>query len=76
LEFSSAEAIKQCAISGIGIAFLPEVVVRAELDRGELVVLPIALPSFPIYTQMIWHKEKWLSPAIQAFMQVAKKNVF
>jgi DNA-binding transcriptional LysR family regulator len=75
LEFSSAEAIKQCAMSGIGIAFLPEVVVRTELDRGELVVLPIELPHFPIYTQMLWHKEKWLSPAIQAFMQVVQKNV-
>jgi DNA-binding transcriptional LysR family regulator len=75
LEFSSAEAIKQCAVSGIGIAFLPEVVVRAELDRGELVVLPLELPSFSIFTQMLWHKEKWISPAIQAFMRIAQKNI-
>ncbi|WP_028777785.1 LysR family transcriptional regulator [Shimazuella kribbensis] len=75
LEFSSAEAIKQCAISGIGIAFLPEVVVQAELDRGELVVLPLDIPSFSIYTQMLWHKEKWISPAIQAFMHVVQQNI-
>ncbi|MCH5583447.1 LysR family transcriptional regulator [Shimazuella sp. AN120528] len=75
LEFSSAEALKQCAMAGIGIAFLPEVIIRAELDRGELAVLPMDLPNFPIYTQMLWHKEKWLSPAIEAFMKLAQKNL-
>ena len=33
LEFQSAEAIKQCAISGIGIAFLPDIVTAAEVER-------------------------------------------
>lgn len=40
MEFNSAEAIKQCAKIGMGIAILPEMAVIGEMDRGELVPLP------------------------------------
>ncbi|MBT2290124.1 LysR family transcriptional regulator [Paenibacillus albidus] len=73
LEFQSAEAIKQCAISGIGIAFLPEIVVEAEVERGELVALPWQIPHLLVYTQMLWHKDKWLSPIILSFIEAARE---
>lgn len=73
LEFQSAEAIKQCAISGIGIAFLPEIVVEAEVERGELVALPWQIPDLLVYTQMLWHKDKWLSPIILSFIEAARE---
>lgn len=73
LEFQSAEAIKQCAITGIGIAFLPEVVTEAEVERGELVALPWHIPNLHVYTQMLWHKDKWLSPIILSFLEVVRE---
>lgn len=73
LEFQSAEAIKQCAISGIGIAFLPEIVAKAEVERGELVALPWQIPDLHVYTQMSWHKDKWLSPIILSFIEAARE---
>ncbi|MFB9324568.1 LysR family transcriptional regulator [Paenibacillus aurantiacus] len=73
LEFQNAEAIKQCAITGIGIAFLPEVVAQAEVERGELVVLPWQIPDLHVYTQMLWHKDKWLSPIMTAFIEAARE---
>ena len=73
LEFQSAEAIKQCAISGIGIGFLPEIVVEAEVERGELVVLPWQIPDLRVYTQMLWHKDKWLSPIMLSFIETARE---
>jgi DNA-binding transcriptional LysR family regulator len=73
LEFQSAEAIKQCAISGIGIAFLPEIVSEAEVERGELVALPWQIPDLHVYTQMLWHKDKWLSPIILSFIEAARE---
>lgn len=74
LEFTSAEAIKQCAIAGIGIAFLPEIVVKAEQERGELVSLPWEMPNLQIVTQMLYHKDKWLSPSIKAFLDITRNN--
>ncbi|MBS4174782.1 LysR family transcriptional regulator [Bacillus sp. FJAT-49736] len=73
LEFQSAEAIKQCAISGIGIAFLPEIVTEVEVERGELVALPWRISDLDVYTQMLWHKDKWLSPIILSFIETAKE---
>ncbi|AYB44174.1 LysR family transcriptional regulator [Paenibacillus lautus] len=73
LEFQSAEAIKQCAISGIGIAFLPEIVVEAEVERGELVALPWQIPDLHVYTQMLWHKDKWLSPIMMSFIEASRE---
>lgn len=73
LEFQSAEAIKQCAISGIGIAFLPEIVVEVEVERGELVALPWQIPDLRVYTQMLWHKDKWLSPIMESFIEDSRE---
>ncbi|QUL54904.1 LysR family transcriptional regulator [Paenibacillus tritici] len=73
LEFHSAEAIKQCAMLGMGIAILPEMAVREELNRGELVLLPWDLKATTFATQVFWHEEKWLSPAIKAFLKVTRE---
>ncbi|MBD2847459.1 LysR family transcriptional regulator [Paenibacillus sp. IB182496] len=75
LEFQNAEAIKQCAIAGIGIAFLPEITTNAEVERGELVALPWRIPDLRVYTQMLWHKDKWLSPILSAFIESAREVV-
>jgi DNA-binding transcriptional LysR family regulator len=70
VEFGSVEAIKQCVMVGMGIAVLPAVTVANEVARGQLVVL--RTDALQIYTQMIWHKDKWLSPALSAFMELCR----
>lgn len=75
LEFQNAEAIKQCAISAIGIAFLPEVTTKVEVERGDLVALPWEIPDLHVYTHMAWHKNKWLSPIVLAFIEVAREVI-
>ncbi|MBE7680574.1 MULTISPECIES: LysR family transcriptional regulator [Paenibacillus] len=75
LEFQNAEAIKQCAMAGIGIAFLPELTTEAEVDRGELVVLPWQIADLHVYTQMLWHKDKWLSPMLLSFLEAAREVI-
>lgn len=68
MEFHSVEAIKQCVMAGMGIAILPEVTVAREIARGELVALPWSKPDLSISTRMVWHREKWLSPALRTFI--------
>src|SRR5258708_11264436 len=73
LEFSSVEAIKQCVMVDMGITFLPEITVATEIAQGRIVPLQWEGHSFQVCTQMIWHKEKWLSPALNAFLTVARE---
>lgn len=75
VEFASVEAIKQCVMAGLGVTLLPKMAVNEELSRGLLVALPWAGPEFPVVTQMCWHKDKWMSPAIQAFMEIARSAI-
>lgn len=70
MEFVSIEAIKQCAINQLGIAILPEMSVMDELSEGSLVALDMDFSEYLLYTQLVWHKQKWKSPAIQAFIDV------
>lgn len=73
LDFSSVEAIKQCAMAGMGIAFLPAVTVAADVAQGRLAVLNWEGHNFQICTQVMWHKEKWISPAIGAFLALTRE---
>ncbi|GHO42625.1 LysR family transcriptional regulator [Ktedonospora formicarum] len=73
LEFTSVEAIKQCTMSGMGITFLPRLTVEAELAQGQLAALQWEGHDFQILHQMLWHKEKWLSPTTRAFLEVARE---
>ncbi|MCC5464897.1 LysR family transcriptional regulator [Pelosinus baikalensis] len=71
LEFSSVSAMKQCAISGLGITLLPMIAVSTEITSSQLVNLNWVGPDFNIYAQVGYHKDKWLSPALSAFFNLA-----
>lgn len=73
VEFNNVEAIKQCVMAGMGIAVLPEVAVAAEIDDGRLAALAWAEPPLEIVTQMVWHRDKWLSPALEAFLEMTRE---
>jgi DNA-binding transcriptional LysR family regulator len=72
LEFSSVEMLKTCLKKSVGVTMIPEITVRRELDRGELSVLSWEEGHLDTAVLMIWHKEKWLSPALEAFMTIAR----
>jgi DNA-binding transcriptional LysR family regulator len=71
-EFSSVEALKQCAALGMGIGLLPEIVVARELRQNHLKALQWTGPSLDIVTHILWHRDKWISPAMSAFMELVK----
>ncbi|MBN8235853.1 LysR family transcriptional regulator [Halobacillus kuroshimensis] len=73
LEFGSIEAIKQCVIAGLGIAALPHMVVERELTEGRIVDLGWKIPQPPLFTQLAWHKDKWLSPPLKDFIDISRE---
>jgi DNA-binding transcriptional LysR family regulator len=75
MEFHSVEAIKQCTIAGLGLGVLPEITVARELHEGRLVALAWDEQPMMVSTFLLWHREKWLSPALQAFIRLAEQMV-
>ena len=70
--FHSVAALKQCAIQGVGVTILPEVMVRRDILRGKLVALHWEEGRLETALLMIWYKKRWLSPSLKAFMNAAR----
>lgn len=71
LDFESIEAIKHFVKSGMGISFLPETTVKREIDKGTLVSFDIPGAEFSIASQVMYHRDKWISPALRALLNLA-----
>jgi DNA-binding transcriptional LysR family regulator len=74
-EFSSVEAIKQCVHAGMGIGLLPEIVIAAELRKRQFAIMNWHSAKMTIATHVLWHKDKWISPGMQAFLDVLKAKL-
>lgn len=70
LEFESTEAIKHFVINGLGISFLPRSAVEKELISGDLHEISLQNKSFTIPAQVLYHNNKWISPALQALLDL------
>jgi DNA-binding transcriptional LysR family regulator len=74
LELGNPEAIKRCVMAGSGISLLPKMVAEEEILRGELIVLPFAHPDIRLDLQLVIHPKKWISHALQEFIEILKSS--
>ena len=75
LELWSIETIKRCVMSNLGFTYLPRFAAWEELADGRLVELdaPISGTSFPALCAR--HKNRWVTPAMELFMELLRKNL-
>lgn len=73
LWFESIETIKQCVANGLGIAFLPRMTIKKELAQGQLAELNWVGTHFDVMSQMVYHEDKWISPALSCLLELAKE---
>lgn len=73
-ETDNTEIIKKFVENNIGITVLPELAVRTELREHKLVKLAISDITMPdAFIRLIYHKNKWVTPAMKAFADMIKK---
>jgi LysR family transcriptional regulator, low CO2-responsive transcriptional regulator len=74
LELTSNEAVKQAVIAGLGYSIMPLIGIKNELELGQLKIVPVK--GLPIKTMwnLIWHKNKNLSPVAAAYLDYLKKE--
>ena len=75
MELTSNEAVKQAVIAGLGCSIMPLIGIKNELQNGELQIVPIK--EFPLKStwNLVWLKEKKLSPVANAFLEYLKKEI-
>jgi DNA-binding transcriptional LysR family regulator len=75
LEFSSVAALRGCVMGGMGVSLLPEFAAADDLAAGRLVALPWVDGPLETAVLMIRHTDKWLSPPLAAFMDMARAGL-
>lgn len=70
MELSSVGAIKEFVASGLGLAFLPYAAVKQAIEIDKLAEIKWPLEPLTANAQLIYHKSKWLSPAMQGFLRL------
>ncbi|PHA02242.1 LysR family transcriptional regulator [Bacillus pseudomycoides] len=74
IHFWSIEAIKQTVMCGLGLSYLPLITVKEEIERGKLVALPWIYSEDFVTTELAYHKNKWLTPAMKKLIEMIEKH--
>ena len=76
LEIGRTDMITSVLSQSNMISFLPDFVTSARIKSGELCYLDVCDIDLAIYKQLIYHKNKWLSRSMRAFIDYLKQTAF
>lgn len=76
LEIGNTEMIKKFVEANLGISVLPHFTLTEELASHKLCVIPVADFQLVMQSQLFYHKSKWLSPALEAFITLVSTYPF
>ena len=71
-ESANTQAIIAAVSAGIGVSVLPERLLEEALREGKVCRLSLRDVSFKRSFYLIWHRNKYLSPAAQDFMELCR----
>jgi DNA-binding transcriptional LysR family regulator len=70
LETGSEEILKQFAANQLGVAFIPDMVVEKELINHTLKKLKWTGTEFPVFSQVLVHKDKYVNSAMKGLIEM------
>lgn len=71
MELNSVAAILECVAQGIGFTVVPAITAKQGEKAGRLKTLFLDDGPMDMGVLMIWHREKFVSPVMNAFMETA-----
>ena len=72
MELPTLEAIKRFVEQGMGVALVPRLAAQAEIERGQVVAIPVREMRLERKLYLIYRKGAKLSHAARAFLNVAR----
>lgn len=76
LEIGRTDIITHILEEGSAVSFLPDFVARDKVESGKLVRLDVADFSIDVWQQMIYHRNKWISEALDTFIRYVGEHEF
>ncbi len=68
IEAGNVEAVKHCAMAGLGFGVLPLFAVETEVRNHDLRVVPVVDAEMMVEMQVIRHPRAWVSPALSTLL--------
>lgn len=75
LEIGNTDIISKMLLKNIGLSFLPFYVVRDFVEAGKLSVIDTDSIEIQMWSQLVYHKNKWITPQMKIFIDTMKKYV-
>ena len=76
LEIGRTEMIISLVSQGDMISYLPDFVTKDLIESGKLCYLDVKDMNVEIWKQLIYHKNKWMSKSLKAFIDYVKETEF
>lgn len=76
LEIGRTDMITSMLTQSNMISYLPDFVTQPLIDSGELCYLDVRDLNIDIWKQLIYHKNKWMSKSLKAFIEYVKEKEF
>ncbi len=76
LEIGRTDIITSLIAQSNMISFLPDFVTKSLIESGELCYLDVCDVNIDIWKQLIYHKNKWISKSMKAFIDYVKAAEF
>lgn len=74
IALSGTEAVKRLVSGNLGVAYLPRFSVEKELEEGTVRELPTAIENNRIGSVCAYHKNKWVTPAMELFIRLLMRQ--
>ena len=75
LEIGSADLLCRLVEQNMGISFLPDYATQAAVDAGSIVRLQAEGFQPELWKQLLYHREKWLSPPLQTVIEYLSQSL-
>ena len=76
LEIGRTDIITHILAQSDMISYLPDFVTKELIESGKLCYLDVVDINIDIWKQLIYHKNKWMSKSLKAFIEYIKNNEF
>ena len=73
LETGNTDMIVRILLEEGGLSFLPRYVVQPAIRAGQLAALDLDCPPMEMWSQLVYHKNKWITPQMEIFIRMLKE---
>ncbi len=74
LVIDNTSAIVKVLKNGLGVSFLPEYAVKDCVMKDQLTIIDVDDCSIQFWSQLFYHKDKWLTPQMESFIHLIKNR--